>query len=70
MCAARDRLGSAGFECAAFLHADNVDAADVDTRSVDGGIAEFHGTPPNIIDTFTTWREAHEPGDAPILVRC
>lgn len=67
-----DRLGAAGFECATFLHADNVDAAYVDTRSVNGGFTEFHGTPSNIIDSFTGWRTAHEarkPGDSPILAR-
>ncbi|MFN3257456.1 MAG: VOC family protein [Ilumatobacter sp.] len=67
-----DRLGAAGFECATFLHADGVDAAYVDTRAVNGGFTEYHGTPPRIIQAFTTWREAHarrQPGDSPFMER-
>lgn len=67
-----DRLGTAGFECGTFLYADGVSAAYVDTRSVNGGFTEFHGTPPGIIDAFAAWRRAHanhKPGDSPFLVR-
>lgn len=67
-----DRLGAAGFECGTYLYADGVDAAYVDTRSVNGGFTEFHGTPPRIIDAFAAWRTAHAshaPGDSPFLNR-
>lgn len=67
-----ERMEALGFECATFLHADGVDAAYVDTRSVTGGFTEFHGTPPRIIDAFTTWRRAHRdrrPGDPAIVER-
>ncbi len=67
-----ERLTAAGFECATRLHADGVDAAYFDTRSVTGGFTEIHGDPPHIVDTFAAWRSAHEqwrPGDSPILRR-
>lgn len=54
------RLESLGFECATRLHADNVDAAYFDTRSVTGGYTEIHGDPPHILDAFAGWRAAHE----------
>ena len=68
--AARQRFVDMGFEVACQLHADNVDAAYVDTRSVTGGFTELHGDPPHILKTFARWRKAHEnfsPGEDPIV---
>lgn len=66
------RMEAAGFACGTFLHADGVDAAYLDTRSVNGGFTEYHGTPPRIIRAFTAWRLAHHrrrPGDSPFMQR-
>ena len=70
--AAKDRLLGMGFECACELHANRVDAAYFDTRSVTGGFTEIHGDPPHIISAFANWKRAHEnmePGDSPIMPR-
>jgi len=67
-----ERLESLGFTCATRLFADNVDAAYFDTRAVNGGFTEIHGSPPHILEAFATWRRAHEarrPGDSPFLAR-
>ena len=67
-----DRMAAAGFQCGTYLHADGVDAAYVDTRSVNGGFTEYHGTPPHIIEAFTSWRRAHQarrPGESPFMTR-
>ena len=64
------RLLDMGFELACELHADNVDACYVDTRSYSGGFTELHDDPPHILATFAGWRRAHElyrPGDSPIM---
>ena len=66
------RLSDLGFEPACRLHADNVDAAYFDTRSVNGGFTEIHGDPPHILGAFATWRRAHElyrPGVDPAVTR-
>ena len=68
----KKRLTDAGFEIACELHADNVDACYVDTRSVNGGFTELHADPPHILAAFASWRRAHElrrPGDSPFLRR-
>lgn len=67
-----ERLQALGFTCATRLFADGVDAAYFDTRAVNGGFTEIHGSPPHILDAFASWRRAHEarqPGDSPILRR-
>jgi hypothetical protein len=61
--AERRRLLDMGFEVACQLHADRVDAAYFDTRSVNGCFTEIHGDPPHIIETFAHWRKAHEEFD-------
>ena len=67
------KLCGMGFEPACRLHADNVDAAYFDTRSVNGGFTEIHGDPPHILGAFAQWRRAHElyrPGiDSPVTRR-
>jgi hypothetical protein len=67
-----ERLESLGFTCATRLFADNVDAAYFDTRAVNGGFSEIHGSPPHILEAFASWRRAHDarqPGDSPFLAR-
>jgi hypothetical protein len=67
-----DRYRDLGFAVACQLHADNVDAAYLDTRTVTGGFTEIHGDPPHILKAFASWRRAHErfrPGDDPFLRR-
>ena len=67
-----DRFVGLGFEVACQLHADDVDAAYIDTRSVTGGFTEIHGDPPHILKAFAGWRRAHErfqPGDDPFFRR-
>jgi hypothetical protein len=69
--AERRRLLDMGFDVACELHADGVDAAYFDTRSVNGCFTEIHGDPPHILGAFATWRRAHElmqPGD-PLVTR-
>jgi Glyoxalase/Bleomycin resistance protein/Dioxygenase superfamily len=66
------RLQGLGFEPACRLHADNVDAAYFDTRSVNGGFTEIHGDPPHILGAFAQWRRAHDlyrPGVDPTITR-
>jgi Glyoxalase/Bleomycin resistance protein/Dioxygenase superfamily len=66
------RLSSMGFAPACRLHADNVDAAYFDTRSVNGGFTEIHGDPPHILGAFAQWRRSHElyqPGVDPVITR-
>ena len=61
-----------GFEVACELWTGGVDAAYFDTRSVTGGFTEIHGDPPYILETFATYRRAHEghrPGDPAVLSR-
>ena len=61
------RLQDMGFECATRLHADHVDAAYFDTRSVNGCFTELHGDPPpKMRERWTSLKRAHElwkPGD-------
>ncbi|MGE0667177.1 MAG: VOC family protein [Sphingomonadales bacterium] len=54
------RLQDMGFECACRLYADKVDAAYFDTRKVNGCFTEIHGDPQHILQSFATWRRAHE----------
>ena len=66
------RLEALGFVCATRLFADGVDAAYFDTRAINGGFTEIHGSPAHILDAFATWRRVHEarvPGDSPFLRR-
>ncbi len=68
----KQRLFDMGFELACELHADNVDACYIDTRSMTGGFTELHADPPHILAAFASWRRAHElwrPGDAVITAR-
>ena len=70
--AAYAHLQDLGFEPACRLHADEVDAAYFDTRSVTGGFTEIHGDPPHILGAFASWRRAHElyrPGTDPLVTR-
>ncbi len=54
------RLQDMGFELACELHADNVDACYIDTRSAIGCFTELHDDPPHILSAFAGWRRAHE----------
>ncbi len=66
------RFVDAGFEVACQLWADGVDAAYVDTRSVNGGFTELHGDPPHILGAFARWKrqsELYRPGDPAIVPR-
>jgi hypothetical protein len=66
------RRCDAGFEPACRLHADGVDAAYFDTRSVNGGFTEIHGDPAHIIAAFEGWKRAHDerqPDGSPYLRR-
>ena len=55
------RLQDMGFECASRLHADHVDAAYFDTRSVNGCFTELHGDPPpKMRERWTSLKRAHE----------
>ena len=68
----KQRILDMGFELACELHADNVDACYIDTRSYSGGFTELHDDPPHILATFASWRRAHElyrDGDAAIMPR-
>lgn len=68
----KERILEMGFELACELHADNVDACYIDTRSYSGGFTELHDDPPHILSTFASWRRAHElyrPGDPAIMPR-
>ena len=70
--AEKQRILDMGFELACELHADNVDACYIDTRSFSGGFTEVHGDPQHILSTFAGWRRAHElyrPGDPAIMPR-
>ncbi len=70
--AATQRMVDRGFDLATRLYADGVDATYVDTRALNGGFTEYHGTPPHILDTFARWREAHRahrPTDPPTVRR-
>ena len=61
-----------GFDLACRLWADGVDAAYVDTRSLNGVFTELHGDPNHILGEFARWRRAHEkftPGDSYKLER-
>ena len=61
-----------GFDLACRLWADGVDAAYVDTRSLNGVFTELHGDPNHILGEFARWRRAHEkftPGDGYKLER-
>ena len=65
------RFQDMGFECACRLHADHVDAAYFDTRSVNGCFTELHGDPPPAMrERWTALKRAHElwkPGDSPFV---
>ena len=66
------RILDMGFELACELHADNVNACYIDTRSASGGFTELHDDPPHILAAFANWRRAHElwrPGDPTIMPR-
>ena len=68
----KQRMLDMGFEMACELHADNVDACYIDTRSTTGGFTELHADPPHILQAFASWRRAHElyrPGDSAIKPR-
>jgi Glyoxalase/Bleomycin resistance protein/Dioxygenase superfamily len=68
--AARQHFLEQGFEVACELWTGGVDAAYFDTRSATGGFTEIHGSPPYILETFASWREAHaahHPGVDPVL---
>ena len=68
----RQRFIDAGFEVACELWADGVNAAYIDTRSVNGGFTELHGDPPHILGSFARWKRQHElyrPGDPVIVPR-
>jgi len=56
----KQRMLDMGFEMACELHADNVDACYIDTRSTSGGFTELHADPPHILQAFANWRRAHE----------
>ena len=55
-----DRFLDMGFDLACRLWADGVDAAYVDTRSLNGVFTELHGDPNHILGEFSRWRRAHE----------
>jgi hypothetical protein len=59
----RDRLTGLGFELACELHANDIDAAYLDTRSVIGCYTELHSLTDRIATTFARWRSAHEEWD-------
>ncbi len=66
------RLQDLGFDMACELHADNVDACYFDTRSTSAGFTELHHDPKHILQSFATWKRAHElyrPGDPAIMPR-
>ncbi len=66
------RILDMGFELACELHADNVDACYIDTRTTSGGFTELHDDPQHILSTFAGWKRAHElyrPGDPAIMPR-
>ena len=68
----KQRMLDMGFEMACELHADNVDACYIDTRSTSGGFTELHADPPHILQAFANWRRAHElhrRGDPAIMPR-
>lgn len=68
----KQRLLDMGFELACELHADDVDACYIDTRSATGGFTEIHADPPHILSAFAGWRRAHQlrkPGDPAIMPR-
>ena len=68
----KQRILDMGFELACELHADNVDACYIDTRTTSGGFTEVHADPPHILATFANWRRAHElhrVGDPAIMPR-
>jgi len=68
----KQRILDMGFELACELHADDVDACYIDTRSVNGGFTELHDDPAHILNAFAGWRRAHElwrPGDPAIMPR-
>ena len=48
------------FDLACRLWSDRVDAAYIDTRSVNGVITEIPGDPNHILGEFSRWRRAHE----------
>ncbi|MBN44620.1 MAG: methylmalonyl-CoA epimerase [Rhodobiaceae bacterium] len=55
-----NRFLNMGFDLACRLWADGVDAAYIDTRSVNGVFTEIHGDPNHILGEFSRWRRAHE----------
>lgn len=57
--AERDRLIAAGHELACELHANDIDAAYLDTRSAIGVFTELHSITDRILATFARWRDAH-----------
>ena len=70
--AERQRFVDAGFEVACELWADGVDAAYIDTRSVNGVFTEIHGDPPHILGSFANLKRAHElyqAGDPALIPR-
>lgn len=63
---------SSDFVLACELHADDVDACYIDTRSWNGGFTEVHADPQHIVAAFAGWRRAHQlrkPGDPNIMAR-
>ena len=63
---------SSDFVLACELHADNVDACYIDTRSWNGGFTEVHADPQHILAAFAGWRRAHQlrrAGDPNIMER-
>lgn len=58
--AERDRLISLGYPLATELAVDGVNAAYLDTRSLNGVFTEIHGDPPHMLGLFENWRRLHE----------
>lgn len=59
----RDRLVAAGHELACELHANDIDAAYLDTRAAIGVFTELHSITDRILTTFGRWRDAHREWD-------
>ncbi|MGI9623379.1 MAG: VOC family protein [Acidimicrobiales bacterium] len=59
----RDRLIGEGFVLGCELHANDIDAAYLDTRSTIGCFTELHSHTERIVNTFARWRQAHQDWD-------
>ena len=59
----RDRLIGLGFDLACELHANDIDAAYLDTRSVTGTFTELHSITDRIKGSFARWKAAHDEWD-------